>query len=81
MEELIVILGALITILASVVVMNVHRRRSDILTGGYIFADNEPQGIFTERTLTYFTEKIRYLRLEARSPAFGPGNRPPSQAV
>ena len=49
--------------------------------GGYIFADNEPQGIFTERTLTYFTEKIRYLRLEARSPAFGPGNRPPAPAI
>ena len=36
MEELIVVLGALVTLVLSIVGMNIYRWRTDVLTGPYI---------------------------------------------
>ena len=43
MEELIVVLGALVTLVLSIAGMNIYRRRTDVLTGPYISnRDHEP---------------------------------------
>jgi len=42
MVELLVILGAQVTLLLSVAIMNIYRWRTDVLIGPYISKDSQP---------------------------------------
>jgi len=45
MEELLVVLGALVTLVLSIAGMNIYRRRTDVLTGPYISNRDHEQTI------------------------------------
>ena len=42
MVELLVILGAQVTLLLSVAIMNIYRWRTDVLIGPYVSKDSQP---------------------------------------
>ena len=42
MNDLLVILGAQVTLLLSVAIMNIYRWRTDVLIGPYISRDSQP---------------------------------------
>jgi hypothetical protein len=45
MKELLVVLGALVSLVLSIAGMNIYRRRADVLTGPYILNRNHQQTI------------------------------------
>jgi hypothetical protein len=50
MKELLVVLGALVTLVLSIAGMNIYRRRTDVLTGPYISNRDHQQTISDKGT-------------------------------